>query len=579
MPDTRCGFDLTDFTYRSAAVAALILFSACAKQAPPPGGPPDKTSPRVVWTVPAADSVGVSRHTSIRIGFSEAMDRRSVERVLFVSPKGASEPDFKWRDRELEISLGEQLRSDRTYVVTVGSESSDEWRNRMATSYSFAFATGESLNWGEIVSRVYDPEGPLKGEVYVWAYDVEAAADPHPVRETPAYVTQPSTDGEFRFLRLGPGRYRIFAFEDSDRDRSYTPGTDRLAVPPADVALPPEGDRIRLGPLRLALRDTIPPKFQSARTPDRRHVLLRFDEPVRPPPLVQIIGPGPLQIAAVYVDGEDASQVWLATGPQAKKASYRVVLEGFEDSSGNRIPAGVDAEVSGDGEPDGREPSLVSSFPPPDAGFIAPDAHLVMSFSDAMKLEIEFDFWIASDSTIVPDGVFYWPAPNRLQFSPSRPWPGGKAVRLMGRATQLSDLSGNHPTQMANFRFTVMDSAALGEISGRIDPVDARVVVQAWRLSGQAGVYETGVAPGDSSYTLAWLPPDTYAVSGFLDHDGDSEWTPGMVQPFVPAEPLSQTLDTLEVRARWATISEKRFSFIQTGSLEESRELLPGRTW
>ena len=551
-----------------AALVGLILFSGCARQALPPGGPPDRTPPRVLWTVPVPDTVGVARDAPIRIGFSEAMDRRSVERALFISPKDASEPGFKWRGRELEISLEAGLRTDRTYVVTVGAESSDEWRNGMAASYSFAFATGASLNWGEVLGEVYAPEGLPKGQTYVWAYDVEAGTDPRPSHEAAAYVTQPGVDGRFRFLRMGPGQYRLFAFRDSDGDRSHTPGIDPLAVPPADIVLTSGTDRIRLGRFRMALRDTFPPRFQSARTPDRRHVLLRFDEPVQPPPLIQVSGPrGPLQIEAVTVDPKDGSQVWLATGPQAREAAYRVALEGFRDVAGNRIPAGIEAEVTGDGEPDRRQPSVVSLFPPPDARFVPPDAHLVIHFSEAMKLEVGFGFWVASDTTVVPDGAFDWPLANKLRFSPSRPWPEGEAVRLTGRAPRLSDLSRNHPTQTVHFRFSVIDSANLGEIGGRIDPVDAPVIVQASRLATPDAVYETGVAAGDSSYTLAWLPPGVYVVSGFLDLDGDGEWTPGAVRPFVHAEPTSEMQDTLEVRARWATISEKDLFFIQTDSI------------
>ena len=39
---------------------------------PPPGGPLDKTPPRVIDTVPADDSVRVGLDTPIRIRFSES---------------------------------------------------------------------------------------------------------------------------------------------------------------------------------------------------------------------------------------------------------------------------------------------------------------------------------------------------------------------------------------------------------------------------------------------------------------------------------------------------------------------------
>ena len=61
--------------------------------------------------------------------------------------------------------------------------------------------------------------------------------------------------------------------------RAYSYG-DLLALPPGDVALTDEGS-VRLGDLKLAVRDTSAPALIAARTPDQQHVLMRFDEPVR----------------------------------------------------------------------------------------------------------------------------------------------------------------------------------------------------------------------------------------------------------------------------------------------------------
>ena len=100
MPESR-RFRMDAFWARGAVLTALILFAGCAKQAPPPGGPPDVRPPAVAWTIPAADSVGVGLGTTLQIGFSEAMDRRSVERALFISPQPREEPRVRWRGRKL----------------------------------------------------------------------------------------------------------------------------------------------------------------------------------------------------------------------------------------------------------------------------------------------------------------------------------------------------------------------------------------------------------------------------------------------------------------------------------------------
>ncbi len=550
---------MDSFLRISAVVAALVLFAGCARQAPPPGGPPDTTPPRVVWTAPVADSVGVGLETRIRIGFSEGMDRRTVERAVFISPRPAGEPDFRWRGRELEIRLPEALRPDRTYLVTVGAESADAVRNRMVASYSFAFATGLSLNRGEIVGRVAPHPGGPSGQTYVWGFDLPEGGAPDPATDSPAYVTQPGAAGDYRFPRLGPGRYRIFAFEDRDGDQVYTPGADPLAVPPADLFLHQDGERVRLGPLRMALRDTIPPRFLSGRTPDGRHVLLRFDEPVRPPAQIRVEDPeGRLKVLALTSDPADSSRLWLLTAPQEAGASYRIDLEGIADRAGNGMPAGEEARVRGDGEPDRRAPEPISRFPLFDARYVLPDAPLLIDFSEAMSPDVSADFWMLSDSTVAPEGFFSWPVPNRLQFTPAVPWSPGETYRLLGRPEGLSDFSGNAVEASLSFKFTISAPEDLGDLKGAVAPAEAPVVIEARRLSSPERTYETVVAPGDSLYILAGLIPGSYRVAGFLDRDRDGGWTPGAPGPFAPAELLTDVADTLEVRARWGTESERR---------------------
>ncbi len=544
---------------KGAVAAALVLFAACARQAPPPGGPPDRTPPGVVWTVPAADSAGVGPKTSIRIGFSEAMDRRSVERAVFISPRFSREPDFRWHGQELEVRPSEDLRPDRTYLITVGAESADEARNRMVESYSFAFATGLTLNRGEIVGRVFSPlEGP-SGQTYVWAYELPEGEGPDPASDPPAYVTQPGAGGDYRFPRLGPGRYRIFAFEDRNGNQAYTPGTDPLAVPPAELPLLKDADRVRLGSLKMALRDTIPPRFLSGRTPDGRHFLLRFDEPVSPPAKMHVKGPeGLLKVLALTCDPGDSSRVWLLTAPQKAGADYRIDLGGIRDRAGNRIPAGVEVQVKGDGAPDRRAPTSVSHFPALEARYISPDAPLLIDFSEAMAAVVPVDFWVFSDSTVAPAGHFSWTAPNRLRFTSATPWSPGETYRLLGRLEGLADPSGNALETPLAFKFTVSALEDLGDLSGAVVPADATVVIEARRLSPPERAYEAEVAPGDSLYALIGLIPGRYQVTGFLDRDGDGHWSPGEPRPFMPAEPLTDLPDTLEVRPRWDMESERR---------------------
>lgn len=520
----------------------VCIFFACARQMPPPGGPLDKTPPRVVDTVPADDSVRVGLDTPIRIRFSEAMDRRSVERALFISPQGAEEPDFKWRGDVLEVRLSNGLQADRTYLITVGQESADEWRNRLRSSYSFGFATGDRLNRGELNGRVLKSKEE-RGQVFVWAYDLSVMTAPDPGSDRPTYVTQPDETGDFVLPRLGSGDYRIFAFGDRNNDRTYSSG-DLLALPPGDVALTDEG-RVRLGDLKLAVRDTSAPALVAARTPDQQHVLMRFDEPVRVLG-VEISG---LSVLEIYQDPADSSGVGLITEPQTQGAEYKARVD-VADRWGNRDA--TDVMVRGDGTRDRRAPEVLVRIPAENAEHVLPTAVIRMLFSDAMRVDAVSDFWVASDSTVVPQGRFEWVVPNHLVFIPDSLWTSGETVRLIGNRERLLDTGGNVLSEPISFVFSVMDTAALGHISGTTSSPDMVI----W-VAGLTHDFFGEQVLQDTTFSLANLLPGTYRISGYLDRDRNGQWMSGQVHPFVPAEPLIVQADTVEVRARWETEAGK----------------------
>ena len=520
----------------------FFVFFSCARQMPPPGGPPDKTPPRVVDTVPGDDSVRVGLDTPIRIRFSEGMDRRSVERALFISPQSARELDFRWRGDVLEIRLPDGLQADRTYLVTVGQESADEWRNRMRSSYSFGFATGDRLNRGELNGRVLKSKEE-RGQVFVWAYDLSVVAAPDPGRDRSTYVTQPDETGHFVLPRLGSGNYRIFAFGDQNNDRTYSSG-DLLALPPGDVVLTNEG-RVRLGDLKLAVRDTSAPALVAARTPDQQHILMRFDEPVR----VWGVEITDLSVLEIYQDPVDSSGVGLITGLQTQGVEYRVRVD-IVDRWGNRDT--TDATVRGDGTRDRRAPEVLVRAPAENAENVLPTGVIRMLFSDAMRLYPVSDFWMASDSTVVPQGHFEWVAPNHLVFTPDNLWMSGETIRLIGNRERLLDIGGNVLSEPISFVFSVMDTAALGRVSGTMSSADVVIWVE-----GLEHDFFWEQVLQDTTFSLANLLPGTYRISGFLDRDRNGQWMSGQIHPFLPAEPLITHADTVEVRARWETQAGK----------------------
>ena len=536
-----------------------VLASGCAKRGVPPGGPTDKIAPEVVRTFPPSDSTGVAPDTDIRIRFSERMDRRTVESALFVSSNPSGELRFRWRGDEVTVLLPERLRPNQTCVVTVGATARDRHRNVLGSSYTFAFSTGASMNRGEIRGRVIGPGARLDG-IYVWAYELRKRDVPDPARTAPEYATQAAQDGRYRFRYLSEGAYRLFAFQDRNRDGEYAVGKDPLAVPSGDLVLSDSSESVRSGDLHLALRDTTGPSLLSARAADNVHVTLRFDEPICADTAKIGIHLHASQIRIIerYRDSKDPAKLHLLTDEGTSDAAYRVTVEGVTDSSGNAISEERGAaSFSGGSAPDTTRPKVVSLTPSSDERDVRPNQALEIVLDEAMRsVPLDSTFWAASDSTQIPAGEFLWTDPITLTFSPAGGWREGTSYALLGLGSAVSDRAGNPLEGDVAFRFSVLEKRMFGAVSGTI--VDATGSLGgpfrlAARPVGGEGCAAHLTVRRQGPYVWPDLLPGRYRFSAFRDDDEDGRFGYGRASPFIPAEPSVVHPDTVTVRSRWET--------------------------
>ncbi|MGH8015619.1 MAG: Ig-like domain-containing protein, partial [Candidatus Zixiibacteriota bacterium] len=154
---------------RTSAVEFLIIFSFlflllnCAELAPPPGGEEDRTSPTLIRTLPENKSIHVTSGREITFWFSEGISKPSISKPVFISPRQEQNPELKWKSDRLIVKLAEPFDSNQTYVVTLTSEISDWRRNKMDSTVSIAFSTGDRIDSGSISGFVLAYGKPKSG--------------------------------------------------------------------------------------------------------------------------------------------------------------------------------------------------------------------------------------------------------------------------------------------------------------------------------------------------------------------------------------------------------------------------------
>ncbi|MCG8603542.1 Ig-like domain-containing protein, partial [bacterium] len=115
-------------------LVVVLCSHSCAVQRNPTGGPPDTTPPRIIEVVPANNSTLVPLDQKIQFTFSESMDRKSLEKAIFITPDPGDRIKLKWKGDKLQAEFLDSLRTNRTYVITLGTDLKDEHNIALAQS-------------------------------------------------------------------------------------------------------------------------------------------------------------------------------------------------------------------------------------------------------------------------------------------------------------------------------------------------------------------------------------------------------------------------------------------------------------
>ncbi|MDH3196869.1 MAG: Ig-like domain-containing protein [Candidatus Krumholzibacteria bacterium] len=218
--------------------AALALYAlACAVSVPPPGGPEDRTPPRVTASSPAADSAGVSPESVIEITFSEGMTRERVERLLSFSPE-VPVGRVTWDGPTLRLVPQVPLHPETTYVVTLQPGYRDGHNVAAKEGFTFAFATAAHIDSGRVEGTVFFRRAPTKkGMVRCFVLPRDSAFAPESARPDREVAASGEGDYALRYLPTRDTRLVVWAFEDKNGNGRFDRGQEPGAAYPDTIVL------------------------------------------------------------------------------------------------------------------------------------------------------------------------------------------------------------------------------------------------------------------------------------------------------------------------------------------------------
>jgi len=208
---------------------AAILVTSCARREPPTGGPEDLTPPRLIHSDPDSGRAGVPTDTRVSLTFSEAMDPVATGDAVQISPP-VTISKRRWSGHTLTVVFGDTLRSGHTYTVFVGTTARDRHNNDLTAGTSVVFSTGATFPAGRIEGEV-EAHGFAGPGTYLWCYHAERTNVPDSTARDFDAVGLVDEKSQFRIDGLAvPGRYKLWAFADVNKNRSYEPERDFLTA-------------------------------------------------------------------------------------------------------------------------------------------------------------------------------------------------------------------------------------------------------------------------------------------------------------------------------------------------------------
>ncbi len=545
--------------------AALAGVAGCASQVTPSGGPEDTVPPSIVVSSPGPGELNFGKRV-IRLEFSEYVDRRSFQESAYLSPS-PGDLRFEWGGREVEIFFEGELRPQTTYILTVGTDLKDIRNNRLASAFILAFSTGGTIDSCRVEGRVRDA---APGGVMVLAYDVSGGRGDtlNPARVKPDYLTQTGADGRFTLRNMKEGRYRLMALRDLFRDLLYNPQTDGYAMAAADLLLEPGRRGVAGIDFRLTAEDTLRPFISALRARDRTSVSVRFNEPVALPAgareasVTDTADGGGLPVFDLAPIDTSFREYFATTSPHKPGAAYRLALGPFPDARGNPADsAGRIGVFSAGLSPDTLPPVLLLSIARDSLTGVSPHDTLRLAFNEPVDTAaVASGFRIDGPGATPLPGRLRWTGSMMAAFEPGEPPVPGGWYAVSIELDSVRDRVGNASSDSTLVRrFRITEERFLGSIAGVVDAAgvpavtdrDGAVVVEATGLSGPGARRLAVRADRSGKFIFDRLTEGLYALSAFIDLDGNGVHDPGRPHPRRFAEPFGTYPDTLKVRPRW----------------------------
>lgn len=227
-------------SFHTALVSVIVLaLYSCANIGNPGGGQIDKTPPIFLRSNPAPNALNADRQ-KIELFFDEIVTLKDPATKIIVSPAQEEMPRLSASGRKITVELIDSLLPNTTYTIDFSNAVQDNNEGNPLENFAFAFSTGAAVDSLRVSGFVLDSRTlePMQGVVVGLHSDL---ADSAFLKKRMERVSLTDDRGQFTVRNVKPGKYRIFALKDLDRDYKFGNPTEDIAF--YDSIIVPEAGR------------------------------------------------------------------------------------------------------------------------------------------------------------------------------------------------------------------------------------------------------------------------------------------------------------------------------------------------
>ena len=196
----------------------LNILASCANRIPPTGGEKDTAPPLLLYAYPKNKTENFKKREIILV-FDEIIQERNIRKNILITPEIANERiRFKTAGRRLHIRFKEPLLKGTTYTFDLEGCLADVTENNTIGSVRYVLSTGSYIDSLRVKGKVLYGLDKKPGKDISVAL-LRASDTASITGRRFSYYTRSDSLGNFIIEHLKRGLYKVFAFQDENRNR------------------------------------------------------------------------------------------------------------------------------------------------------------------------------------------------------------------------------------------------------------------------------------------------------------------------------------------------------------------------